>query len=119
MDFYENKSKIVRKSSYHRKYHIQNTINRICREQKLQILNCDQRKIYRVYNEINNILPQINNNRKRMISTNFILRNLFKMLNYSTKTSKFRNRKKTLAFYEKYWKEIKKLKGDEIEIIVA
>ena len=64
-DFYENKSKIVRKSIYHRKYHIQNTINKICREQKLQVLNCDQHKIYRVYNEINNeinnILPQINN----------------------------------------------------------
>lgn len=54
-----------------------------------------------------------------MISTNFKLRKVFKMLKLQYKDIQVSKSKKTLAFYEKYWKEIKKLKGDEIEIIVA
>ena len=54
-----------------------------------------------------------------MIGTNFILRKLFKMLKLQYKDIQVSKSKKTLAFCEQYWKEIKKLKGDETEIIFA
>ena len=37
-------------------------------------------KIYRVFVEIGRILPQVNGNRKRMISINFILRKVLGMM---------------------------------------
>ena len=84
VDFYENKYRLRRKSIYHRKYRIQNTINNVCSQHKLQISNSD-RKIYKIFEEIDKILPQINANRKRMININFVLKQLFEMMNLPAK----------------------------------
>ena len=81
VDLHENKYKIVKKSVYQRKYHLENVINDICSKYKLQISVCDLTKIYKIFKEIEKILPQINGNRKRMIKINFILKQVFEMLN--------------------------------------
>ena len=78
IDYHENLFKVRKKSIYHRKYHIQNTLNDICTKNRLQIPNDKITKIYLVFNEIDKILPQINGIRKRMISVKFILRRLLK-----------------------------------------
>jgi len=41
VDFHENKYKIVKKSLYQRKYHLENVINDICSIYKLQMSVCD------------------------------------------------------------------------------
>ena len=38
-------------------------------------------KIFRIFKEMEKVLPRVNGNRKRTINTNFILKQLFKMLN--------------------------------------
>ena len=68
-NFYENMYKIRRKLVYHRKYHIDNVICRICHKTNVQI---SRDKI----DKIEKIFPQIDK-RKRMISIKFILRQFF------------------------------------------
>jgi len=118
IDFYENKIKIVRKSVYYRKYHVQNTINNICKQYNLQILNNDRNKIYKVFEEINRILPQINDNRKRMISTRYILRRLFRILKLDYKNIEITKSKKTLTYYNQYWKNVKRRINSKIVDII-
>ena len=67
INFYKNKYKIVKKSIYERKYHLENTINDICNKYKLYISSHNKTKIYTylIFKEINKILPQINSNGKR------------------------------------------------------
>ena len=80
VDFYENMYKIRRKSVYHRKYHIENMINGICRDNGFQISVKDSGKILKIFEEIDTVLPLVNKNRKRMISTKFVLKKIFLML---------------------------------------
>ena len=71
IDFYENMYKIRRKSVYHRKYYIEKVVMDISRKNKID-------RILKMFNEIEKILSQINGKRKRMISINYILKQLFK-----------------------------------------
>ena len=80
IDFYENRHKFKRKSVYHREYHINNTIIDIEQKYNIKISYHDKRKIERVFAEIGNIIDQVNGNRKRMISVNYIMRMIFKMM---------------------------------------
>ena len=80
IDFYENKGKMVRKSIYHRKYHLYNKVDFLSSKNGVQISFKDKDKIIRIFNEIDKILPQINGDRKRMINMDFIFKKLFKML---------------------------------------
>ena len=84
IDFYENMYKIKRKSVYHRKYHIENVIN----ELNIQITRNQMDKIFKVFVETDKILPLINNGQKRMISINYVLKQLFEMMKLSHDTIK-------------------------------
>ena len=75
-------------------------------------------KICRIFKEIEKVLPQVNGNRKRMINTNFILKQLFKMFNLPHENISISKSKKTLAFYEQYWDNTLSLVGDKIELII-
>ena len=72
IDFYENRSKMVRKSIYHRKYHLCNKVDFLSSKNGVQISLKDKDKIIRIFNEIDKILPQINCDRKRMINIDFV-----------------------------------------------
>ena len=76
INYYENKYKFQRKSGYHRKYHIYNIVDSLSSEISFH----DKAKIIQIFNEIEKIIPQINETRKRMISINYLLRNIFLML---------------------------------------
>ena len=117
INFYENNRKIIRKSVYHRKYHIKNIINNIsvC---GIKISVYNSLKICRIFKEIEKVLPQVNGNRKRMINTNFILKQLFKMFNLPHENISISKSKRTLAFYEQYWDNTLSLIGDKIELII-
>ena len=95
VDFYENTHKIKRKSVYHRKYHIENVINKF----NIQITRNQKDK---VFIQIDKILPLINNGRKRMISINYVLKQLFEMLKLSHDTIKITKSKRTRQFCNNY-----------------
>ena len=75
-------------------------------------------KIMKIFSEIDKILSQINGERKRMISVNFILIKIFKMLGIESNKLPITKSKKTLASYEKYWKQMNELIGDKMKEII-
>ena len=75
-------------------------------------------KIMKIFSEIGKILPQINGERKRMISLNFILRQVSRMMGLPFNKIPISESKKTLASYEKYWKQMNELIGDRMKGII-
>ena len=117
VDFYENKYRIKRKSVYHRKYHINNTILDIKQKYNIEISYYQKNKIDRVFIEKGKIINEVNIKRKRMININFILRKVLSMLKIPFEDIPISKSKKTLAFYNKYWANIMSLIGDKINDI--
>ena len=129
VNFHQNRYRFVRKSVYHRKYHIKNKLFEIINKYGI-LLNCRQREaIERVFEEIGKIVNQVNGKRKRLISVNFIIRKLIIMMverydmmgihheiNYEE--IEISKSKKTLDFYDKYWDKIMEIIGDKIKAIM-
>ena len=118
IDFYNNIHRMRQKSVYCRKYHIENTLNDLCIQNNVVLTHKQRDQIYEVFNKIGTILPLVNESRKRMISTKFIIRMLFKMMDipYEIPISKS---KRTLAFYDNYWSNIMSHIGDKIKSIIG
>ena len=116
VNFYDNMYRIRRKSVYHRKYHIENVIYKA----NINISRDKKDKICKVFDEIEKIVPLIDNNRKRMISINFIIRHLFLlyMPGVPYEHIKITKSKNTLKYYNDYWKSIDEMIGDKIKSII-
>ena len=80
VDSYENGHKIRKKSVYHRKYHIINVMNDIAQKNNIQIGYYNREKILRIFRLTDQNSPEVNIGRKHMISVNFILKQLFDIL---------------------------------------
>ena len=119
VDFYKNRYKIIRKSVYHREYHINNILLDIEEKYNIEISYYQKNKIDIVFVEIGKILNEVNGTRKRMISFNFIMRKIFKMMGIPYKNIPISKSKKTLAFYDRYWASIMSLIGDKMRSIVG
>ena len=119
VNFYENIHRFIRKSVYHREYHINNILLDIEEKYNIKISNCQKQKIDAIYVEIGKVLNEVNGTRKRMISVNFIMRKIFKMMGIPYKNIPISKSKKTLAFYNKYWASIMSLIGDKIRSILG
>ena len=78
--FYKNRHRLKRKSVYHSEYHLNNTILDIEQKYNIEISYHQKHKIDKVFTEIGNILNEVNGIRKRMISINFIIRNVLSMM---------------------------------------
>ena len=118
VDFYENRHRIKRKSVYHRKYHINNILIDISTKHNIMFSVEQKNKIMRIFSEIGKILPQINGKRKRMISLNFILRQVSRMMGLPFNKIPISESKKTLNLYQQYWDRIMLLIGDRIKGIL-
>ena len=118
VNFYENRHRFVRKSVYHREYHINNILLDIKEKYNIEISNCQKHKIDIIYAEIGKIINEVNGTRKRMISVNFIMRKIFKMMGIPYKNIPISKSKKTLAFYDRYWASIMSLIGDKIKSVI-
>ena len=129
VDFYQNRYRFIRKSVYHRKYHIINKLFEIERNYGIILTYKQREAIDRVFTEIGKILNQVNGKRKRLISVNFIIRKLIIMMverydmmgihheiNYEE--IEISKSKKTLDFYDKYWDKIMEIIGDKIKAIM-
>ena len=119
VDFYKNRHRFIRKSVYHREYHINNILLNIEEKYNIKISNCQKHKIDFIYVEIGKIINEVNNTRKRMISINFIMKMIFKMMGIPYEKIPISKSKKTLAFYNKYWASIMSLIGDKIKSIIG
>ena len=118
LDFYENMYKIHKKSIYKRKYHIENTLNSICYENKITLTYKQRDKIYKTFEIIGSVIPSVNKLRRRIISTKYILRHLFKLLDLPFECIKITKSRKTLEFYNRYWAKILELKFNSIIHII-
>ena len=118
-DFYENMYKIRKKSTYHRKYHIENVMNSISFENNTELTHGQRDRIYKVFVEIGTIIPLVNRNRKRMISIKYIIKQLFKMLGLPYNDINVTKSKKTLKYYKQYWEKVQSLIGDRIQSIIS
>ena len=118
VDFYENRHKMKRKSVYHRKYHINNILMDISTKHNITFSVEQKNKIMRIFSEIGEILPQINGERKRMISLNFILRQVSRMMDLPFNKIPISKTKKTLASFQQYWTRIILLIGDRMKGII-
>ena len=118
IDFYENVYKIRRKSVYIRKYHIENIMNDLLINQRVELTHNQRDRIYKEFEEIGAILHEVNGNRKRMISTKYIMKKILEMMGlpYNIPITKS---KRTLSFYRQYWTKIMALIGDKIETIIV
>ena len=118
VDFYENRHRMRRKSVYHRKYHLNNILMDIGTKYNITFSVEQKKKIMRIFSEIGKILPQINGERKRMISLNFILIQVLRMMGLPFNKIPISKSKKTLASYQQYWTQIILLIGDRMKGII-
>ena len=118
VDFYENMRRLRRKSIYHRKYHVVNRIDFLSGESKVQLSHKNKDRIIRIFKEIDKVLPQVNNSRKRMVSIDFILKKLFDLMGISVEVSLSKS-PKTIARHNRYWKSIYDLIGEDIQLIIS
>ena len=117
-NFYDNMHKIRIKSVYHRKYHIENVLDSILIENNIQLTYHQRERIYKVFVEIDSVLSEVNDGRKRMISIKYVIKQLFKMLRLPYKDINVTKSKRTLTYYKHYWKKVKSLIGDRIQLII-
>ena len=119
VDFYENRHRFIRKSVYNRKYHVNNNILKIQEKYGIELSNSQKNKIDSIYVAIGNVINDVNCTRKRMISINFIMRKIFKMIGIPFENIPISKSKKTLDFYDQYWASIMSLIGDEMKSIIG
>ena len=118
INFYENLYRIRRKSIYHRKYHLNNILMEMSLKQNIKFSIEQRNKILRIFYEIGEILPQINGERKRMISLSFILVQVLRMMDLPFNKIQISKSKRTLNSYQEYWEKIMILIGDKIKGII-
>ena len=118
IDFYKNMYKIRMKSVYCRKYHIENVMNSISFENNTELTHGQMDRIYKVFVEIDSVLHEVNDGRKRMISVKFIMKQLFKMLGLPYKDINVTKSKRTLKYYKQYWEKVQSLIGNRIQSII-
>ena len=117
VNFHVNKYKFCRKSVYQRKYHIENIVNNLCQKNGFQI-SVQRDKILRIFKEVGSVIELVNQKRKRMININFVLRQIFLMLELPFKKIRITKSKKTLEEYNQYWIDILLLTFDKIIKII-
>ena len=120
VDFYENRHRIKRKSVYHRKYHILNVINDIAHDNNIQVGYYNREKILRIFRLIDQVIPQVNNfRRRRLISVNFIIKQLFDILGVEYKIIPITQSKNTLRYYENWRERVYSLIKTDISRLVS
>ena len=98
IDFYKNRHRFIRKSVYHREYHINNTLLNIKEKYNIEFSFVLKYKIDIVFVEISKIVNEVNGTRKRMISINFIIRKVLSMMDLPFDEIPISKSKKSISF---------------------
>ena len=89
----------------------------ISSKNKIELTYHQREQIHKVFFEIDSILHEVNDGRKRMISIKYVIKELFKMFGLPYKDVNVTKSKRTLTYYEQYWKKVQSLIGDRIQSI--
>ena len=119
INYSENLYKFKKKSLYNRQYHVENVLTAICLEYGIVLTYAQRSCIYKIFVIIGQCIPLINKQRKRMISTKFIIKQLFMLLGLPYECIKTSNSKRTIDFYNEYYKQILDLRYDDIMRIIG
>ena len=119
IDFYENRYRIKRKSVYHRKYHIINVMNDIAQTNGIQIGYYNRENILRIFKLIDNDTHQPGVRRRRLISVNFIIKQLFDILGVEYKIIPLTRSKNTLRYYENWWERVYALIKTDVDRLIS
>ena len=117
IDFYNNMHRIRHKSVYHRNFHI-DVLDSISSKNNIQLTYHLREQIHKVFIEIDSVIHEVNDGRKRMISIKFIIMQLFKMLGLPYKDIQVTKSKRTLKYYKKYCEKVQSLIGNRIQSII-
>ena len=97
--------KIRKKSIYIRKYHIINVPDEMSLSYEKPISSFVFNNVLKILDKINNVLPEINQKRKRLISIKYKINKLLNHWNLKFDVPITKS-KKTLHDYEKYWNQL-------------
>ena len=86
----------------------------------IQIGYYNREKILRIFRLIDNVTPEVNNfRRRRLISVNFIIKQLFDILGVEYKIILLTRSKNTLRYYENWWERVYSLIKADISCLVS
>ena len=114
VDFYENIHRIRKKSVYHRKYDILKVIKDVAQKNSIQIGYYNREKILRIFELIDQVSPEVDTGQRRIISINFILKQLFDIFGIKYKFIPLTKSRKTLKCHNFWWKQVYGLIKDDI-----
>ena len=106
VDFYEHRHRIRKKFVYHRKYHIMNVMNDIAQKNNIQIGYYNRENILRTFKLIDQNSPEVNIGRRRMISVNFILKQLLDISGIENKFIPLTRTNNTLKYHSQWWERV-------------
>ena len=89
-------------------------MNDIAQTNGIQIGYYNRENILRIFKLIDNVTHQPGVRRKRLISVNFIIKQLFDMLGIEYKFIPLTKSKKTLNYYSQWWTQIYDLIKEDI-----
>ena len=97
-----------------------NVINDIAHNNNIQVGYYNREKILRIFRLIDQVIPQVNNfRRRRLISVNFIIKQLFDILGVEYKIIPITQSKNTLRYYENWWERVYSLIKTDISRLVS
>ena len=91
-----------------------NVMNDIAQKNNIQIGYYNRERILRIFKLIDQNSPEVNIGRKRMISVNFILKQLLNVIGIEYKFIPLKKSKKTLNYYSQWWAQIYDLIKEDI-----
>lgn len=100
---------------YHCKYHIENILNRRNEKHGIYINNENRQVVYKIFELINGVLPQVSGEWKRMISINFFIQKVFQIMKLPSDNIKITSFKKALKYYNQWWNGL--IKHDIYKVI--
>ena len=89
-------------------------MNDIAQKNNIQIGYYNRENILRIFYLIDRDSPEVNISRKRLISVNFILKQLFDILGIEYKFIPLTKSKKALNYYNQWWAQIYDLIKEDI-----
>ena len=118
INFHTNLYKIYKKTVYNRKYHLSHTLDQIIFQYKVPISCSNSFKIHKIFVEINKILPQINGERKRIISLKYLLHRILQLMKIDSSKIELTKSPKNMKLYNVYWNDIMGIIGTKIMHII-
>ena len=113
--FHGNNYKIMVWSIYLRKYYLNKVIFNVTKKYDTIVTTKNKSEIIVVFEKINNVLAQVNDNRQWLINMNFIM--IIYDIQINIDYLKIIKWKKILSYYHNYWNNILKLISNDYNII--